>query len=113
MKVVLYMWMPDGLMFCSNCVIVINHLCKSIIIVDKHLKAAVHKQNVERNKSGKRQTMKNSKVNAYAYYEVKINLFDVIYQTRETVFHRDIQTPRRESKIRRAKRSIFDKIRGV
>ena len=28
--------------------------------------------------------------------------FDVIYQTRETVFHRDIQTPRRELKIRRA-----------
>ena len=26
----------------------------------------------------------------------------VIYQTRETVFHRDIQTPRRELKIRRA-----------
>ena len=25
-----------------------------------------------------------------------------IYQTRETVFHRDIQTPRRELKIRRA-----------
>ena len=29
-------------------------------------------------------------------------LIDVIYQTRETVFHRDIQTPRRELKIRRA-----------
>ena len=28
--------------------------------------------------------------------------FDVIYQTRERVFHRDIQTPRRELKIRRA-----------
>ena len=27
---------------------------------------------------------------------------DVIYQTRETVFHRDIQTPRRELKTRRA-----------
>ena len=26
----------------------------------------------------------------------------VIYQTLETVFHRDIQTPRRELKIRRA-----------
>ena len=26
----------------------------------------------------------------------------VIYQTRETVFHRDIKTPRRELKIRRA-----------
>ena len=30
------------------------------------------------------------------------NLFVVIYQIRETVFHRDIQTPRRELKIRRA-----------
>jgi len=28
--------------------------------------------------------------------------FHVIYQTQETVFHRDIQTPRRELKIRRA-----------
>ena len=27
---------------------------------------------------------------------------DLIYQTRGTVFHRDIQTPRRELKIRRA-----------
>ena len=27
---------------------------------------------------------------------------EVIYQTRETVFHRDIQTPRIELKIRRA-----------
>ena len=27
---------------------------------------------------------------------------DVIYQTQETVLHRDIQTPRRELKIRRA-----------
>ena len=26
----------------------------------------------------------------------------VIFQTRETVFHRDIQTPRRELKMRRA-----------
>ena len=28
--------------------------------------------------------------------------FEVIYQTRATVFYRDIQTPRRELKIRRA-----------
>ena len=28
--------------------------------------------------------------------------FHVIYQTRETVFYRDIQTPRRELKVRRA-----------
>ena len=31
---------------------------------------------------------------------VEVRLYvDVIYQTRETVFHRDIQTPRRELKI--------------
>ena len=30
------------------------------------------------------------------------SMFEVIYQTRATVFHRDIQTPRRELKIRRA-----------
>ena len=28
--------------------------------------------------------------------------FDARYQTRETVFHRDAQTPRRELKMRRA-----------
>ena len=27
-------------------------------------------------------------------------VFDIIYQTRETVFHQNIQTPRRELKIR-------------
>ena len=32
----------------------------------------------------------------------KIPAIQVIYQTRETVFYRDIQTPRRELKIRRA-----------
>ena len=37
---------------------------------------------------------------------------DVIYQTRPTAFHQDIQTPRRELKIPRAE-SIFDEIRGV
>ena len=31
-----------------------------------------------------------------------IERLDVIYQTRATVFHRDIQTPRRELKMRRA-----------
>ena len=35
-------------------------------------------------------------------------IFDVIYQTRETVFHQDIQTPRRD-----AQQSIFDENRGV
>ena len=29
-------------------------------------------------------------------------MFHVIYQTQETVFHQNIQTPRREWKIRRA-----------
>ena len=29
-------------------------------------------------------------------------IFEAIYQTQETVFHRDIQTPRRELKIQRA-----------
>ena len=35
--------------------------------------------------------------------------YKVTYQTRETVFHRDIQTPRGYD----AQRSIFDEIRGV
>ena len=39
-------------------------------------------------------------------------VLDIIYQTRKTVFHRDIQTPRRELKYY-AQRSIFDEIRGV
>ena len=38
---------------------------------------------------------------------IGISLFDVIYQTRETVFHRDIQTARRELKIRRPQISSF------
>ena len=41
-----------------------------------------------------------------------MHVVHVIYQTRETVFHRDIQTPRRELKYD-AKQSIFDEIRGV
>ena len=40
------------------------------------------------------------------------DLTQVIYQTPETVFHRDIRTPRRELKYN-AQRSIFDEIRGV
>ena len=40
-----------------------------------------------------------------------IFVFQVIYQTRETVFHRDIQTPRRE--LKDVQRSVFDEIRGV
>ena len=38
---------------------------------------------------------------------------EVTYQTRETVFHRDVQTTRRELKIRRAEEVFFDKIRAV
>jgi len=41
-----------------------------------------------------------------------VSQVQVIYQTRETVFHRDIETPRRELKYD-AQRSIFDEIRGV
>jgi len=37
----------------------------------------------------------------YLYVCVHVYIY-VIYQTRETVFHRDIQTPRRELKIGRA-----------
>ena len=39
--------------------------------------------------------------------------FGVINQTRETVFHRDVQTWRRELKIRLEAKYIFDEIRGV
>ena len=38
-------------------------------------------------------------------------MFEVIYQTRETVFHRDIQTPRRELKIRRAAEYFWRNLR--
>ena len=31
-----------------------------------------------------------------------LKIAQAIYQTRETVFHQDIQTPKREMKIRRA-----------
>ena len=41
------------------------------------------------------------------------NSFSVIYQTRETVFHRDIQTPRRELKTKHAAEYFFFEIRGV
>ena len=39
-------------------------------------------------------------------------MFHVIYQTRETVFHRDIQTLRRDLNTRRAA-EYFNDIRGV
>ena len=39
----------------------------------------------------------------FGYPEETLSLVcDVIYQTRGTMFHRNIQTPRREMKIRRA-----------
>ena len=37
--------------------------------------------------------------------------WEVIYQTRETVFHRDIQTPRRELKTRRAAEYFWRSLR--
>ena len=41
-------------------------------------------------------------------------ILDVTYHTRETVFHRDIQTSRRGGlKKDDAQRSIFDEIRGI
>ena len=46
----------DGLMFCSSCNIVIDHLRKSV--VDEHLESAIHKQRVERNQGSKQQTLK-------------------------------------------------------
>lgn len=47
----------DGLLFCSSCNIVIDHLRKSV--VDKHLESATHKQRAERN-SSKQQTLKTA-----------------------------------------------------
>ncbi|XP_074621358.1 uncharacterized protein LOC141879906 [Acropora palmata] len=46
----------DGLMFCSSCNTVIDHLRKSV--VDKHLDSALHKQRAERNLGSKQQTLK-------------------------------------------------------
>ena len=39
---------------------------------------------------------------AYSFSHIMLKGFEVIYQTRATVFHQDIQTARRELKIRRA-----------
>ena len=44
----------DGLLFCSSCNVVIDHLRKCV--VNKHLEAASHKQNVEKNQRSKQQT---------------------------------------------------------
>jgi len=41
-----------------------------------------------------------------------IRLVDVIYQTREKVFHQDIQTPRSGLK-ERGTAEFFDRLRGV
>ena len=46
----------DGLLFCSSCNVVIDHLRKSV--VDKHLESAVYKQKVERNQGSKQRTLK-------------------------------------------------------
>ena len=40
-------------------------------------------------------------------------VYEVIYQTRETVFHRDMQTPRRELKIRRAPEYFWRNLRRL
>ena len=53
-----------------------------------------------------------TKVTSLMTFYSPCTLLDVIYQKRETVFHRDIQTPRRQLKIRRAA-EYFDEIRGV
>ena len=47
------------------------------------------------------------------FSEVWVKDLEVIYQTRETVFHQDIQTTRREFKMRLRSRVFFDEIRGV
>ena len=44
----------DGLLFCSSCNVVIDHLRKCV--VDKDLEAASHEQNVEKNQRSKQQT---------------------------------------------------------
>ena len=46
----------DGLLFCSSCNIVVDHLGK--FVVDKHLEAESHKWNAEKNAGGKQQTLK-------------------------------------------------------
>ena len=45
----------DGMLFCSSCNVVVDHLRE--FVVDKHLEAASHKWKVERNESGKQQTL--------------------------------------------------------
>ena len=49
-----------------------------------------------------------TKVTSLVTFYSPCTLLDIMCQTRETVFHRDIQTPRRQLKI-----PIFDEIRGV
>ena len=45
--------------------------------------------------------------NSYGNELYNLTLLYVIYQTQETVFHRDIQAPRRELKIRRTAQYFF------
>ena len=66
----------DGLLFCSSCNVVIDHLRKCE--VDKHLEAASHEQNVEKNQGSKHQTNFDSlsanrlKIN----YRCDVHVFD-------------------------------------
>ena len=57
------------------------------------------------------QTPRNNKMRPRAFISFSVFgtpdetlalVFDILHQARETVFHRHIQTPRRELKIRRA-----------
>lgn len=48
--------LDNGLMFCSSCNIVIDHLRKSV--VDRHLKSAIHKQRGQWNQGSKQQMLK-------------------------------------------------------
>ena len=45
----------DGLLFCSSCNMVVDHLQK--FVEDKHLEAEPHKQNAEKIVVGKQQTL--------------------------------------------------------
>ena len=63
------------------------------------------KQQKEQQKEQKNMTTSTITQTEYKIFfkaEIQPLTCEVIYQTRETVFHRDIQTPRRELKIRRA-----------
>ena len=48
--------MDNGMLFCSTCIVVVNHLRK--FVVDKYLEADSHKWNAERKGGGKQHTQK-------------------------------------------------------